>query len=52
MSTAACILVQRDWSALIRIKHGAGRNATFYALPDHSPTCRCLETHRLNYSPV
>jgi hypothetical protein len=34
MSTAPCILVHLDWLALIPIKYGAGRNATFYALPD------------------
>jgi hypothetical protein len=28
-----CILAHWDWFALIPIKHGAGRNTTFYALP-------------------
>jgi hypothetical protein len=34
MSTASYVLVHLDSLALIPIKHGAGRNATFYALPD------------------
>jgi hypothetical protein len=41
MSPAPRILAYWDWFALIPIKHGAGRNAMFYALPEHIvPTCR------------